>query len=66
MWTILHAPVLNVPGFYGELGLPIGLTVVGARYGDLRVLQAGRQIGAVFAAPARGSLADSVSDSYHG
>ncbi|OBT93436.1 hypothetical protein VE01_08701 [Pseudogymnoascus verrucosus] len=28
MWTVLHAPALNVPGFVGEKGLPVGLTVI--------------------------------------
>jgi amidase len=31
LWTGLHAPTINVPGFGGECGLPIGLTMVGAR-----------------------------------
>lgn len=48
MWTILHAPAMNVPGFYGECGLPIGLTVVGARYSDMEVLQGGKVVGEVF------------------
>jgi amidase len=32
LWTGLHAPTINIPGFGGENGLPIGLTMVGARY----------------------------------
>ncbi|KAB8234502.1 amidase [Aspergillus alliaceus] len=48
MWTLLHAPALNVPGFVGEKGLPIGLTVVGGRFCDLRVLHAGKGIGRAF------------------
>jgi amidase len=32
LWTGLHAPTVNIPGFGGENGLPIGLTMVGARY----------------------------------
>ncbi|KAL2065160.1 hypothetical protein VTL71DRAFT_4301 [Oculimacula yallundae] len=48
MWTILHVPALNIPGFAGENGLPIGLTLVGARYTDLHVLHAGKTIGEVF------------------
>ncbi|KAH8812613.1 amidase [Xylogone sp. PMI_703] len=50
IWTILHAPVINIPGFAGENDLPIGLTVVGARYNDLHVLHAGKGIGEVFEA----------------
>ncbi|QPH17923.1 hypothetical protein C2857_002849 [Epichloe festucae Fl1] len=48
MWTILHVPAMNVPGFKGACGLPIGLTVVGSRYSDMEVLQGGKAIGAVF------------------
>lgn len=48
MWTILHAPAMNVPGFKGDKGLPIGLTVVGARYNDLEVLRGGKAVGAIF------------------
>ncbi|OBT87369.1 hypothetical protein VE02_04196 [Pseudogymnoascus sp. 03VT05] len=50
MWTVLHAPALNVPGFVGKKGLPVGLTVVGGRCTDLRVLRAGKVIGEVFEA----------------
>lgn len=48
MWTILHVPAMNVPGFKGRCGLPIGLTVVGSRYSDMQVLQAAKAIGSVF------------------
>ncbi|KAL1978120.1 hypothetical protein VTN31DRAFT_979 [Thermomyces dupontii] len=47
-WTLLHAPCLNLPGFVGEKRLPIGLTLVGARYHDLHVLHAGQAIGEIF------------------
>ncbi len=48
MWTILQVPCLNVPGFAGENGMPIGLSLIGARYTDLHVLYAGRAIGEIF------------------
>lgn len=48
MWTILQCPALNVPGFAGENGLPIGLTLVGARYMDEKVLYVAKAIGEVF------------------
>ncbi|PNY22476.1 Glutamyl-tRNA(Gln) amidotransferase subunit A, partial [Tolypocladium capitatum] len=48
MWTILHAPSLNVPGFFGHNNLPIGLTVVGGRFSDMEVLRAGKVIGTLF------------------
>lgn len=50
IWTLLHAPTLNVPGFTGENGLPIGLTVVGPRYRDLHVLEMGKRVADVFGA----------------
>ncbi|KAH8432911.1 uncharacterized protein LDX57_010543 [Aspergillus melleus] len=42
MWTLLHVPVLNIPIAHGENGLPIGLSMVGPRYGDMKVLRAAR------------------------
>jgi Asp-tRNA(Asn)/Glu-tRNA(Gln) amidotransferase A subunit family amidase len=50
MWTILQVPALNMPGFAGENGMPIGLTLVGPRYHDLRVLYVAQTIGEVFEA----------------
>lgn len=48
VWTVLHAPTLNVPGFFGQHRLPIGLTLVGPRYGDMQLLRAGRALGELF------------------
>lgn len=31
MWTVLHVPCVNVPGFASENGMPVGLTLVGPR-----------------------------------
>jgi amidase len=31
MWTALHMPVINIPGFAGSTGMPIGLTMVAPR-----------------------------------
>ena len=39
MWTLLHAPCVNIPGFTGPRGLPIGVTVGGPRFGDRRLLE---------------------------
>jgi Asp-tRNA(Asn)/Glu-tRNA(Gln) amidotransferase A subunit family amidase len=38
IWTLLHTPCVNVPGFSGPDGLPLGLTVTGPRFRDRRVL----------------------------
>jgi amidase len=32
IWTALHTPAINVPGFAGSKGLPIGLTLIAPRY----------------------------------
>ena len=44
MWTLLHVPCLSLPVMTGERGLPIGLQLVGPRYGDARLLAAARRI----------------------
>ena len=31
MWTILHVPVLNIPGFASDHGMPVGLSLVAPR-----------------------------------
>jgi Asp-tRNA(Asn)/Glu-tRNA(Gln) amidotransferase A subunit family amidase len=48
MWTLLHVPCVNVPGFVGPGGLPIGLTLTGARFSDRRVLAAATALGPLF------------------
>jgi Asp-tRNA(Asn)/Glu-tRNA(Gln) amidotransferase A subunit family amidase len=40
IWTLLHVPCINVPGFTGKNDLPIGLTLLGPRFADRRVLAA--------------------------
>jgi Asp-tRNA(Asn)/Glu-tRNA(Gln) amidotransferase A subunit family amidase len=49
MWTALHAPSVNVPGLRASGGLPIGLTVVGARWTDEEVLRGAAMLGEVLA-----------------
>jgi Asp-tRNA(Asn)/Glu-tRNA(Gln) amidotransferase A subunit family amidase len=46
----LHTPVLNVPGFKGENGMPIGVSLVAPRYHDRRLLAVGKSVGALFEA----------------
>ena len=38
VWTLLHAPCVNVPAGKGPKGLPVGLTVVGRLHDDARTL----------------------------
>jgi Asp-tRNA(Asn)/Glu-tRNA(Gln) amidotransferase A subunit family amidase len=43
-WTLLHAPVVNLPLAHGEGGMPIGVSLVGPRYGDRRLLAVAREL----------------------
>ena len=38
IWSALHAPVINLPGLTGPQGLPVGISLVGSRYADSRLL----------------------------
>ncbi|KAF2125186.1 Asp-tRNA Asn/Glu-tRNA Gln amidotransferas-like protein subunit A [Dothidotthia symphoricarpi CBS 119687] len=49
-WTAMHMPVLNVPGFKGNHGLPVGLSLVAARYRDQHLLEVCRVVGRLFEA----------------
>ncbi|GAA5859656.1 hypothetical protein JCM1840_006395 [Sporobolomyces johnsonii] len=48
MWTVLHLPVLNVPGFKGPSGCPVGLSLVTPRYHEQRLLRVGEAVGRVW------------------
>lgn len=48
-WTALHVPIVNVPGFYGEDDMPIGLSLTAARYKDQALLNVAREVGKVWA-----------------
>ncbi|KAH6621776.1 glutamyl-tRNA amidotransferase subunit A [Boeremia exigua] len=50
IWTALHTPVVNVPGFCGEHGMPIGLSLVAPRYHDRRLLAVSKKVGEIFEA----------------
>lgn len=38
MWTLLHAPCLSIPVTKGPTGLPVGIQLVGPRFGEPRLL----------------------------
>jgi Asp-tRNA(Asn)/Glu-tRNA(Gln) amidotransferase A subunit family amidase len=38
IWTMLHAPCLSMPTGLGGSGLPVGIQMIAARYGDRRLL----------------------------
>ncbi|KAM0359475.1 hypothetical protein ACHAO7_012244 [Fusarium culmorum] len=48
MWSGLHTPVLNVPGFKGDHDMPIGLSLVAPRYRDRHLLEVGKAVGEIF------------------
>ncbi|KAL4954533.1 amidase signature domain-containing protein [Aspergillus filifer] len=48
MWTALHVPVVNIPGFQGENGMPIGVSLVAARHRDEHLLAVAEEVGKVF------------------
>jgi Asp-tRNA(Asn)/Glu-tRNA(Gln) amidotransferase A subunit family amidase len=50
IWTALHVPVVNLPGFKGVNGLPIGLSLIAPRYQDRHLLRVCREVGQIFEA----------------
>ena len=44
----LHTPVVNIPGFKGEHGMPIGLSLIAPRYRDRHLLKVAKVIGKIF------------------
>lgn len=50
IWTGLHVPVLNIPGFKGPNGMPIGLSLLAPRYKDRHLLNIAGPVGELFEA----------------
>ncbi|SEB46463.1 Asp-tRNAAsn/Glu-tRNAGln amidotransferase A subunit [Rhodococcus jostii] len=50
MWTVLHTPVVNIPGFSGPNGLPVGLSLVSPRYTDRQLLAISAEVTDLFVA----------------
>ncbi|KAK8847573.1 hypothetical protein IAR55_005432 [Kwoniella newhampshirensis] len=48
MWTALHVPCVNIPGFASVSGMPIGLTLVAPRYEDERLLSIAGEVAKVW------------------
>ncbi|GKU08423.1 amidase [Fusarium langsethiae] len=38
LWTGFHVPVINIPAFVGENGMPVSISLVGPRYRDQQLL----------------------------
>jgi amidase len=47
---VLHCPVVNVPGFGGPNGLPIGMSLIAPRFRDRHLLDVAEVVGEVFEA----------------
>ncbi|KAM0269059.1 hypothetical protein ACHAQH_009837 [Verticillium albo-atrum] len=50
IWTALHTPVVNVPGFKGDHGMPVGISLVAPRYHDRHLLTVAKKVGEIFEA----------------
>jgi Asp-tRNA(Asn)/Glu-tRNA(Gln) amidotransferase A subunit family amidase len=48
IWTLLHVPVINIPGMTGSSGLPVGLSLVAPRYRDRHLIEVARAVGPLF------------------
>jgi amidase len=46
----LHVPVVNIPGFKGPNGLPIGVSLVAPRFRDRHLLEVAEEVGKIFEA----------------
>lgn len=47
MWTLLHAPNVGIPCCLGPAGLPVGVTLVGKRLSDSRLLAIAKAVAPV-------------------
>ena len=56
IWTLLHAPCISIPCHTGPSGLPVGIQLVGPRFGDARLLALAEAIAPVLD-PASADLA---------
>ena len=45
LWTLLHTPCMNLPLYTTQAGLPVGVTLTGARFSDRQVLWAAEKLG---------------------
>lgn len=41
-------PVVNIPGFKGDNGMPVGISLVAPRYYDRHLLKVSEAVGAIF------------------
>ncbi len=51
IWSLLQVPCINLPGYVGPGGLPVGLTLTGPRFSDHRLLAVATALGPLFGGP---------------
>lgn len=56
MWTLLHAPNVGIPVCRGPANLPVGVTLVGKRFADSRLLAIAKALAPVIDADPRAGL----------
>jgi Asp-tRNA(Asn)/Glu-tRNA(Gln) amidotransferase A subunit family amidase len=47
MWTLLHVPCIAIPAARGRHGMPVGVQIVGPRFGDAALLEVAALVGPV-------------------
>jgi Asp-tRNA(Asn)/Glu-tRNA(Gln) amidotransferase A subunit family amidase len=52
IWTLLHAPCVNLPAMRSSAGMPLGLTLTGPRFSDRRLLARATLLDQAFVAAA--------------
>jgi Asp-tRNA(Asn)/Glu-tRNA(Gln) amidotransferase A subunit family amidase len=55
-WTLLHVPCVGIPVRRGPKGLPVGVTLVGPRFGDKRLLAIAKALAPVIDADPKSAL----------
>jgi Asp-tRNA(Asn)/Glu-tRNA(Gln) amidotransferase A subunit family amidase len=55
-WTLLHVPCVGIPAGRGPKGLPVGVTLVGPRFGDKRLLAIAKALAPVIDADPQSAL----------
>lgn len=56
IWTLLHVPVVNVPGLVGPSGMPVGVSLVTRRYQDRLAIACAELLGAAITSPLSASV----------
>jgi Asp-tRNA(Asn)/Glu-tRNA(Gln) amidotransferase A subunit family amidase len=55
-WTLLHVPCVGIPVMHGPKGLPVGVTLVGPRLSDARLLATAKALAPIIDADPKAGL----------